>query len=75
MEMIKSDAPSSRQLINSLNLQVSLTTVLICLNDSGWRYVKALKAPALTEVHKICRNALAKSFLVEMCQQHKDYKK
>ena len=59
MEMIKTDANSSRQLINSVNLQVSPTTVFIFLNDSGWRYVKALKAPVLTEAHKIHRNTWA----------------
>lgn len=64
--MTTENAPSLRQLIAELNLSVSPTTISKFLTELGWKYVRALKVPALTENHKIKRFQWAKKLLSDL---------
>ena len=65
-ELLENETISLKKLVNSLNLDVHISTVSRFLHVEGYKYAKYLKAPQLSTLHKKKRKDWATDTLVKM---------
>ena len=65
-ELLANETISLKKLVNSLNMDVHISTVSRFLHLEGYKYAKYLKAPQLSTLHKKKRKDWATDNLVKM---------